>query len=231
VADHKKALAGNRGPNTGGMGAVSPVPLADSRLMARIEKEIVAPTFDGLVKEGLAFRGILFFGIMACQDGPRLLSYNLRFGDPEAQTMLARFEGDFGALCAEVAAGRLPAPVFSRQIACSVVVAAPGYPIAHPRGLPVELKGQSSAMASGKPEAESSVLTAEGGPQALLFQAATGRDSNGGLRTGGGRSFTAVGLGPDWPTARKRAYDLAASVSFEGAWFRPDIGESYYGRP
>lgn len=230
AVDHKKALAGDRGPNTGGMGAVSPVPFADSALMARIEKEIVVPTFEGLAREGLSFRGMLFLGLMVTAEGPRLLSYNLRFGDPETQALLPRLEGDLASICSEVAAGRIPELSFSPQISCGVVVAAPGYPIAHPRGLTVELSGPSAPMASGKPEAESSALPDEGGPSAFLFQAATGRDQDGGLRTGAGRSFTAVGLGADWKTARDRAYRLAASIHFEGAWFRPDIGESVYGK-
>lgn len=227
AADHKKALAGDHGQNTGGMGAVSPLPFADAALMGRIEKEIVVPTFEGMAAEGLSYRGVLFFGVMSTADGPRLLEYNVRFGDPEAQSLLPRMENDFGELCAEVAAGRLPEPRFSKRIACGVVVAAPGYPIAHSRGLPVEIA--DSSVASGKPEAAFCSLPGDASPCALLFQSATGRDAGGGLRTGGGRCFTAVGLGNDWPTARDRAYELARSVHFEGAWFRPDIGAKIYG--
>ena len=232
AADHKKALAGDRGPNTGGMGAVSPLPFADAALMARIEREIVAPSFEGMAAEGLSYRGVLFFGIMATAEGPKLLEYNVRFGDPEAQSLLPRMEGSFEELCVDVAGGRLPSPRFSPRVACGVVVAAPGYPISHPKGLPVDLSAADSGVEAGRPEALALPPPAPGeqGPTALLFHAATGRDADGGLRTGGGRSFTAVGLGPDWPTARDRAYDLAKRVDFEGAWFRPDIGERIFGK-
>jgi phosphoribosylamine--glycine ligase len=225
----KKALAKDRGPITGGMGAVSPLPFADAALMSVIGKDIVEPTFEGMAAEGLSYRGALFFGMIVTAEGPRLLDYNVRFGDPEAQSLLPRLQGDFAEFCADVAAGRLPAPVFGPSCACGVVVAAPGYPIAHPRGLPVDLADLPASVALGRPEVELDSAPAEPGFQALLFQAATGRDGEGGLRTGGGRCFTAVGLGPDWRSARDRAYKLANLVRFEGAWYRPDIGEKIYG--
>jgi len=228
AVDHKKALAGDRGPNTGGMGAVSPVPFADAKLLGEIERSIVEPSFSGMAEEGLGYRGVLFFGLMVTQEGPKLLEYNVRFGDPEAQSVLPRLEGDFSELCAGVAAGHIPETRFSPRHACGVVVAAPGYPIAHPRGLPVDLSAAGAQAAQGRPEVDLGPTPGETGPAALLFQAATGRDSEGGLRTGGGRCFTAVGLGPDWKTARDRAYDLAGRVNFVGAWYRPDIGEKVY---
>ncbi|MBL8967612.1 MAG: phosphoribosylamine--glycine ligase [Spirochaetaceae bacterium] len=233
AADHKKALAGDRGPNTGGMGAVSPLPFADAALMARIEREIVAPSFEGMAAEGLSYRGVLFFGVMATAEGPKLLEYNVRFGDPETQSLLPRLESGFEELCAAVAEGSLPSPRFSRRHACGIVVAAPGYPISHPVGLPVDLGAIDSGCDSGNPEAQAgpAPLAGETEPTALLFHAATGRDAEGRLRTGGGRSFTAVGLGPDWSLARERAYALARKVNFEGAWFRPDIGDRIFGAP
>jgi phosphoribosylamine--glycine ligase len=229
AVDHKKALAGDRGPNTGGMGAVSPVPFADAALMAGLDARIIAPTFDGMAAEGLGYRGLLFFGVMVTADGPKLLEYNVRFGDPEAQSLLPRLEGDFAGLCGDVAAGTLPSPRFSPRHACGVVIAAPGYPIGHPRGLPVDLSEVGSSAALGKPEVELDALPGETTPTALLFQAATGRDAEGGLRTGGGRCFTAVGLGPDWKSAHDRAYEVAGKVRFQGAWYRPDIGEAVHG--
>lgn len=229
-SDHKKAQAGDRGPNTGGMGAVSPLPFADADLMSRIEREIVEPSFSGLAERGLSYRGVLFFGLMLTADGPRLLEYNVRFGDPEAQALLPRMKDNFAELCEAVASGRMPAPSFSGMHSCAVVVAAPGYPIAHPRGLPVTLLGAAASADSGEPELSVGSALGEGAPSGLLFHAATGRDAEGRLRTGGGRTFTAVGLGPDFLAARKRAYELAPLVDFEGAWFRPDIGEKVYGK-
>lgn len=229
VRCHKRALAGGRGPNTGGMGACAPLPFASPELLARIEREILSPSLDGMAAEGLSYRGILVFGIMVTPEGLRLLDYNVRFGDPETQVLLPRLEGDFAGLCAAVAAGGQPPQArFSSRYACAVVVAAPGYPISHSRGLPVDLSALGGSVALGQPEIELESDHGQGGTKALLFQAATGRDGEGGIRTGSGRCFTAVGLGPDWAKARDRAYEVAGTVSFEGAWFRPDIGDSVF---
>jgi phosphoribosylamine--glycine ligase len=207
-ADHKKAGAKDTGPNTGGMGAVCPVPYADEATMARIEREIIAPSFSGMAVEGLSYKGVLFFGVMLTKVGPRLLEYNVRFGDPETQSFLPLLKTGVGELCGAVVRGALGDIQlhFSDEVACGIVVAAPGYPGAYPKRLAVELPGEAD----------------EG---QLLFHASTSRLSDGRVLTGGGRCFTAVGLGKDWPVARSRAYELARKVRFEGAWFRPDIGE------
>ena len=212
-ADHKKAGKGDTGPNTGGMGAVCPVPYAEASTMARIEREIVAPTFRGMAAEGLGYRGVLFFGVMLTADGPKLLEFNVRFGDPETQSLLPLMETAAGELTLAAAQGALCSlrPRFSAKIACGVVVAAPGYPGSYPTSLPVDL---------------AAVETGAGG--SALFHASTSRSPDGRVLTGGGRSFTAVGVGDDWKAARERAYALAARVRFEGAWFRPDIGEKMH---
>jgi phosphoribosylamine--glycine ligase len=227
-ADHKKAGEGDAGPNTGGMGAVCPVPFAEPALMARIEREIVDPSFAGMEEEGLSYRGVLFFGVMATAEGPKLLEYNVRFGDPETQSLVALLSSDIGELCEAAAAGRLAShkPAFSGGAACGVVVAAPGYPGSYPKGLAVDLADSDAAAGKGQPEIDNDGVP---GAEALLFHASTARDPAGQLRTGGGRCFTAVGLGQDWKTARERAYALAGSVRFEGAWFRRDIGKRIYG--
>jgi phosphoribosylamine---glycine ligase len=214
-ADHKKAGIGDTGPNTGGMGAVCPVPYADEATMARIEREIIEPSFRGMAAEGLSYRGVLFFGVMLTASGPKLLEYNVRFGDPETQSLLPLLADDLGELCLAVARGELRhrRPRFSGETACGVVIAAPGYPGPYPKGLVVDAR-----------------VEAESGGKAALFHASTSRDPEGMLRTGGGRCFTAVGIGLDWESARSRAYALAGGVRFEGAWFRPDIGEKIFGR-
>lgn len=211
-ADHKKAGAGDGGPNTGGMGAVCPVPYADITAMARIEREIIEPTFRGMEAEGLSYRGVLFFGIMLTGEGPKLLEYNVRFGNPETQSLLPLLETSATELLYGVARGGLCSlrPRFSAKTACGVVIAAPGYPGSYPKGIPVDLGGVE--------------------PEALLFHASTSRGDDGIVRTGGGRCFTAVGIGADWETARNEAYSLAARARFEGAWFRPDIGAKIFGR-
>jgi phosphoribosylamine---glycine ligase len=215
-ADHKKAGRGDTGPNTGGMGAVCPVPYADAAAMERIEREIVAPSFRGMEAEGLSYRGVLFFGVMLTPEGPKLLEYNVRFGDPETQSLLPLLETGIGELAWGAARGALRSlrPRFSGKTACGVVIAAPGYPGAYPKGLSVDTGAKG---------------TGEG--DALLFHASTARGPGGAVLTGGGRCFTAVGLGEGWDAARERAYALAGRLGFEGAWFRPDIGDGMYPRP
>jgi phosphoribosylamine---glycine ligase len=223
-ADHKKAGAGDTGPNTGGMGAVCPVPYADAPTMARIDSEILAPTFKGMEAEGLGYRGVLFFGVMLTAEGPKLLEYNVRFGDPETQSLIPLLETGMGELAMAVATDSLGSlrPRFSSKVACGVVVAAPGYPGKYPKGLPAELPG------AGASRGREQTTAAE--DSALLFHASTTRDADGRALTGGGRCFTAVGLGADWAAVRARAYELAARVRFEGAWYRPDIGDKMYPR-
>jgi phosphoribosylamine--glycine ligase len=213
-ADHKKAGANDTGPNTGGMGAVCPVPYATEAAMAEIERSIVAPSFAGMASEGLSYKGVLFFGVMLTASGPRLLEYNVRFGDPETQSLLPLLETDIGELCGAVARGALRdvVPRFSDKVACGVVVAAPGYPGSYPKRLAARLPDETD-LSAGK----------------LLFQASTVRDAAGRVLTGGGRCFSSIGIGPDWASARSRAYDLASEIRFEGAWYRPDIGEKMYG--
>ncbi len=213
-ADHKKPLPGNLGPNTGGMGALCPVPFAGPDLLARIEAEVVEPTFRGLAAEGLAYPGVLFLGIMATADGPKLLEYNVRFGDPETQSLLAVLKGDLGSLLASAASGRLDpgaaaaAAAAPESWACGFVAAAPGYPGAYPKGIPVE------------------ALPVDLPGRSLLYHASTRRDPSGRLVTGGGRCFTAVGLGADLREARENGLIAVRGIRFEGAWFREDIGST-----
>lgn len=210
-ADHKKAHPGDVGPNTGGMGAVCPVPTADRTLIDRIDREIVAPTFRQIARELLGYRGVLFFGIMVTAEGPRLLEYNVRLGDPESQSLLPLLSSDIGDLFDAVAGGSVAdvRPTFRDESAVGITVAAPGYPIDYPKGIPVE----------SLPDMDGS---------SLVFHAGTVRDRKRGLVTGGGRCFTVVGLGDDYFEAHGRAVDAARKVRFEGSWFRPDIGKSFF---
>ncbi len=210
-ADHKKAFDGNKGPNTGGMGAVCPVPPADSALMERIDREIVAPSFTQMEKEGLGYRGALFFGIMVCEDGPKLLEYNVRLGDPETQSLVPLLAMDIGDLFEAVASGSVAGlkPQFRGVSAVGLTVAAPGYPEAYPKGLAVK----------ALPQADGSTL---------VFHAGTVRGKDGGLLTGGGRCFTVVGLGADYFEAHAKALEGAKAVDFKGAWHRSDIGKSFF---
>lgn len=211
AADHKKALPDNKGPNTGGMGAVCPVPSADRVLMERIDNEIVAPTFERMAQENLGYRGVVFFGVMVGEQGPSLLEYNVRWGDPETQSILPLLDYDIGDLFEAVALGDISnqRPSFRDGSAVGITIAAPGYPGSYPTGIPVRSMPKPSA-------------------NHLVFHAATSRSNDGTVLTGGGRCFTAVGLGDDYFKAHAAAMDAAMKVEFDGAWYRPDIGKNFF---
>jgi phosphoribosylamine--glycine ligase len=209
-SDFKRAGPGDTGPNTGGMGAICPVPRVDATLAARIEREITQPTVRGLQQEGLLYRGVLYIGLMITRQGPRVLEFNVRLGDPETQVLMPLLTTDLGELMQAVATGTLSRveATCSKRSALTVVVAAAGYPGSYRKGLPVE---------SLPPAAD---------PRGVLFHATTAR-SGGTLRTGGGRSFAVTGLGDDLATAHANAYELVRQVRFPGAWWRPDIGTRF----
>lgn len=203
--DHKRLLDGDRGPNTGGMGAVSPVPLPPG-LEERVLREIVRPTLAGLAAEGTPYTGFLYVGLMVTPDGrPHVLEYNCRLGDPEAQAILPRLGGSAFALFEGAARGVLPprAPVLP-EATVGVVVAAPRYPEASDRGSPIG--GLESAA-----------------EEALVFHAGTAR-REGRIVTDGGRLLCLVGHGPDLARARARAYAALGRLALPpGARFRRDI--------
>lgn len=211
-ADYKKAEEGDKGLNTGGMGAVCPVPQVTSALWKTIEETIINPTFTGLAKEGLSFSGVLFFGLMITEEGPKLLEYNVRFGDPEAQVLLPLLECDFGNLAEALYKGSLKDFYFeiSNDSVLGVVVAAEGYPESCKKGIPV------------------TSLPKQQGNDLMVFHASTGFKEDGTIVTGGGRCFSVVGKGRNILEARTRAYEGAQEVSFRGAWFRKDIGNKFY---
>ncbi|MBN2050879.1 MAG: phosphoribosylamine--glycine ligase [Spirochaetales bacterium] len=210
-ADFKKAGSGDSGPNTGGMGAICPVPGVGSSLLETVHKKIIAPTFRGMQEENLMYSGVLYFGLMVTDQGPRLLEYNVRFGDPETQVLIPLLESDFGNLTEAACIGRLkdfPLQV-SSNYALGVVVASQGYPEAYAKDIPVK-------PIPIFPEQD-----------ALVFHASTHRKGETVL-TGGGRCFTAVGLGPTLLNANVRAYEAVSRISFQGAWFRDDIGKKFF---
>ena len=210
--DYKKAGADGTGPNTGGMGAICPVPWLTPEEKSHIETAIVARTFAGLRDAGLSYVGIVYFGIMMTDAGPKLLEYNVRFGDPEAQVVIPLLRTDFANLAEAMTQGSLANfPIrYTDGAALGVVVAAPGYPAAYPKQIPV------------------TALPKEVEGETLLFHASTGLQE-GQVVTGGGRCFTVVGLGRELLAARNRAYSAVKNVQFDGAWFRPDIGGRIFG--
>lgn len=217
--DYKQAYDGNRGPNTGGMGSVSPVPFADAEFMRRVEERIVAPTVCGLAAEGVDYRGFIFFGLMRSPEGdPYVIEYNARLGDPETQVVLPRVEGDFLAVLCAAAAGKLATSGVGRisispRSFVSVSLVSQGYPGAYGKGMPIRLPD---------PEHWPS--------QTHLIHAGTRVDGSGVLRTDGGRVFSCVGQGENLSQARAAAYALAEGVEFEGKQHRSDIGMDIIGK-
>jgi phosphoribosylamine--glycine ligase len=207
--DFKKAGEGNTGLNTGGMGSISPVPYIDAKIHDAIIREVVEPTFKGLTTENLTYRGIVYFGLMITSTGPKVLEYNVRLGDPETQSLLPLITSDFGGLCDAVVSGTIAAfPLeISDRSALGVVIAAKGYPGKYPKGTPVRIK-------EGHLDKD-----------ILIFHAATVKDSDGTIRTNGGRCFTSVGLGKDIFHATAKAYEGTEYIDFKGSWYRKDIGK------
>ncbi|CAN5677233.1 phosphoribosylamine--glycine ligase [soil metagenome] len=205
--DYKRALDGDKGLNTGGMGSYSPVPSCSDELAAAITDEVIEAMVAALAARGTPFIGAIYAGLALTTEGPRVIEFNARFGDPETQALLPRIESDFAELCLASATGQLEGmKLHCRSDVCvAVVVASEGYPGPHKTGLVIE----------GIEEAES-VAGVE------VFHSGT-RLSEGMLRTDGGRVLAVSALGQDFSQARARAYQAVSCVHFEGALGRTDI--------
>jgi phosphoribosylamine--glycine ligase len=204
--DYKRLRDGDEGPNTGGMGSYAPVCDLDPQLMRQIKERILQPTVDGLRIEGRPFRGALYAGLMLTGDGPQVLEFNCRFGDPETQVLVPLLDCDLGAVLLECATGQLTLDEIPlrRVTAVCVVLAAEGYPV-RPRGGDV-ITGVDDAIEQG----------------ALVFQAGTAHQDSA-LVTHGGRVLSVVGIGDDLAGAAARAYDGAEAIQFAGKQSRGDI--------
>ena len=209
--DHKRIFDGDRGPNTGGMGAFSPVPALDDDLVERVMSEAVEPTLAALEKRGIDYRGVLYAGLMLTPDGPKVLEYNCRFGDPEAQAVLPRLTSDLAELLGEAADGSLRStPTVSGDAAVTVVLATERYPEG-PYRTGDRIQGLDAAAA------------VEG---VTIFHAATARDDEDQLVTAGGRVLNVTALAPTLTAARRRAYDAAGKISWPGMQYRHDIASN-----
>lgn len=209
--DHKRACDGDTGPNTGGMGAFSPTSLVDEATLAEIRETVLEPVVREMQMLGSPLQGVIYAGLMLAATGPRVIEFNARFGDPEAQVILPTMRGDLAKHLAAVADRTLrgsTAPK-TKGAAVGIAIAAPGYPGSYPQGAPI----------SGLDD-----LANE--PDVIVFHAGTRRDDDGRVVTAGGRVLTVVGLGNDVQTAHDRAYEAAARVSFKGSWYRHDIALS-----
>jgi phosphoribosylamine--glycine ligase len=206
--DHKRAYDHDEGPNTGGMGAFAPSPLCTPDLEARILAEVVTPVIEGMRAEGYPYRGFLYCGLMLTPDGPRVIEFNVRFGDPEAQVVLPLVEGHLADALAAAARGDLRGHAVSMRAERSVgvVLASDGYP---------------DAIETGKPIV--GIADAERLADVTVFHAGTA-DRGGVLVTAGGRVLTVVGRGPTFEDAMARAYEAAARISFDRLHKRTDIG-------
>ncbi|HEY7997037.1 MAG TPA: phosphoribosylamine--glycine ligase, partial [Steroidobacteraceae bacterium] len=206
--DHKRLADGDRGPNTGGMGAYSPAPVVTAAQHARIMREVIEPAIRGLAADGLPYTGFLYAGIMVAPDGtPNVLEFNCRLGDPETQPVLMRLNSDLTQLCQAALAGRLDREQVSwdPRPALGVVLAAAGYPDSIRKGDVIEGLA-AAARLPGK-----------------IFHAGTRLEGER-VITSGGRVLCAVGLGANVAAAQREAYALAQAVRFAGVQYRRDIG-------
>lgn len=205
--DYKRIGEGDTGLNTGGMGAVSPVPFANAAFLKKVEEQIVIPSIQGLEKEGIPYKGFLFIGLMNSNGEPFVIEYNVRMGDPETEAVLPRIESDFVDLLAAIAGGSLASYTLqlSPQTCATVVMVSGGYPEGYEKGFPIAL-----------PESNSGTV---------LFHSGTARNKSGALINSGGRVFAVTGMGANLKEALAAAYGTIEKVSWEKAYFRRDIGQ------
>ncbi|HLG20154.1 MAG TPA: phosphoribosylamine--glycine ligase [Bdellovibrionota bacterium] len=204
--DHKRLLDGDQGPNTGGMGAYSPAPVVTEPLQKEICRTVIEPVLATLAKRGASFVGVLYAGLIVTPSGPRVLEFNVRFGDPEAQAILPRIDSDLSELLMSAVRGKLAntTVAWKKEVALTVVLAAEGYPGNPKSG--AEIRGTDSLA-----------------PNAVLFHAGTKMQQNR-LVTGGGRVFSVTGLGSTFQNAADAAYRAADQIRFDGKICRRDIG-------
>lgn len=201
--DHKRAFAGDKGPNTGGMGAYSPVPQIPQSVVDRAVDTILQPAADGMTREGRPFTGVLYAGLMLTAEGPKVIEFNCRFGDPETQVVLPRLQSDFIRAICDVMDGRQPDLSWSDQSAVGVVLAAEGYPAAYEKG---QALGPIDKLA----------------PEALVFHAGT-KKSSGKWLTNGGRVLLVARLGDDLRQTRDAVNRDLERIATDAVFFRKDI--------
>jgi len=208
--DHKRALDGDQGPNTGGMGAFSPANNWNSKLQSQFEKEIMQPLLRGLIEEGVTFRGLLYPGLIITSEGPRVLEFNCRFGDPETQALLPRMKSDLLPLLEATIDGTIDkcAIEWETRAAVTVVLASAGYPGKYDTGKSISGLDDATKLEDVR-----------------IFHAGTKRDA-GEIKTAGGRVLAVTALGSTFEAARARAYEAISRIHFENCHYRRDIALS-----
>ena len=206
--DYKRVFDNDEGPNTGGMGSYSPSLLFDDEMKKRVMDDILAPTLAGFQKDGLRFKGVLFVGLMLTDEGPKVIEFNNRFGDPETQSVLMRLDSDLCDIFVSVCENRLAEQeiVWSEECAVCVVLASGGYPGSYPKGLPI----------SGLDDVDDDIV---------VFHAGTKEGEDGEVLTSGGRVLGVTAKGATNDEARAKAFANVEKISFEGMHFRRDIGK------
>ncbi|PPB65807.1 phosphoribosylamine--glycine ligase [Campylobacter hyointestinalis] len=200
--DHKRLLDNDEGPNTGGMGAYAPSPLASKELIKRVEQEVVAPTLAGMQKENAPFCGVLFVGLMIVSNIPYVLEFNVRFGDPECEVLMPLIDGNLSEILYDAATGKLIDITLKDDVAVGVVMASKNYPY------------------DSTPKTK---ITIKDIPDGSHIAYAGVSEENGVLYSDGGRILVAVGVGKDIKEAHKKAYELVQNIDFDGSKFRKDI--------
>jgi phosphoribosylamine--glycine ligase len=205
--DHKTINDGDTGPMTGGMGAYSPTPVLTPALLAQIEREVLIPAVDGLLRDGIEYKGVLYAGLMLTAGGPKVLEFNCRFGDPETQPLMLRLKSDLLQTLLAVADGRLDEMdlKWDERPAVCVVAASKGYPGPYANGVPITGIADADAM-----------------PDTRVFQSGT-RLEGGTLVTDGGRVLSVTSLGSSVTAAAKHAYAAMEKIRFDGVHYRRDI--------
>jgi phosphoribosylamine--glycine ligase len=205
--DHKRAFDGDKGPNTGGMGAYSPAPIVTDEILEKVKIQIIRPTLEGMKKEGSTFKGCLYVGLMINNSEPKVVEYNVRFGDPETQAVLVNFKGDFSGLLLSIAEGELDESYIDEicdSHSCCVVMTSEGYPGNYPKGQII--RGIKEAEKTG----------------AVVFHAGTAlKDGN--LTSNGGRVLGITGIGNNLKQAVENAYNAVNCINFDKSFYRKDI--------
>jgi len=207
--DHKQVNEGDKGPNTGGMGAYCPTPLIDDKLMATIQREVLVPMVDAMRRDGVTYQGVLYAGLMLTAGGPKVLEFNTRFGDPETQPLMMRLKGDLVEIMLATCTGTLDEVDLSwdPRACCCVVMASGGYPGDYKKGVVI-----------------TGIERAEADPAVTVFHAGTARNRTKDLVTAGGRVLNVCALGVDLAEAQRRANAACEKIHFDGGFFRRDIG-------